>query len=68
MTLDVVQTPPKLKSREEEGNEYTRIDFYLEQFIDCLLLLKNISFIAADGFYAKKKVFDTITFYGKHLR
>ncbi len=67
MTLDVVQTPPNLKSAEGKGNEYTRINFYLEQFIDCLPQLKDILYIVADGFYAKKKVFDTITCYKKHI-
>lgn len=67
MTLDVVQTPPNLRSAEGNGNEYTRINFYLEQFIDCLPYLQYITYIVADGFYAKKKVFDTITSHRKHL-
>ena len=67
MALDVVQTPPNLKPTEGEGNEYTRINFYLEQFIDCIPQLQYTNFVTADGFYAKKKVFDTITSYRKHL-
>lgn len=67
MILDVTQTPAKLKSTEGKDNEYTRINFYLEQFIDCIPQLKYITYIVADGFYAKKKMFKTITSYGKQL-
>jgi len=65
--LDVVQTPPCLPSKEGAENEYTRINFYLEQFLDCLPKLKNILYFVADGFYAKKKVIDTFISEGKHL-
>ena len=54
-TLDVCQTPPSLKAKENNKNEYTRINFYLEQFLDCLPFLKNVKYFVADGFYAKKK-------------
>ena len=66
-TLDVTQTPGNIKANEGNENEYTRINFYLEQFIDCLPVLRYVTYIVADGFYAKQKVFDTITIYGKHL-
>lgn len=67
MTLDVAQTSPDLKNAEGAKNEYTGANFYLEQFIDCLRQLKNITYIVADGFYTKEKVFRTITFYKKPL-
>ena len=66
-TLDATQTPPDLSSGEGNGQEYTRINFYLEQILDLLPLLKSVTYIVADGFYAKVKVLDTICQYGKHL-
>lgn len=66
-TLDVCQTPPNFKNSGADNNEYTRVNFYLEQFIDCLQYLAGIIYLTADGFYAKKDVFDTVTFHGKHL-
>ena len=65
--LDVVQTPPKLSQKEGEFGEYTRIDYYLEQVLDLLPTLKQIRYFVADGFYAKKKVFATLSDHGKHL-
>lgn len=65
--LDVCQTPPNLSSKESTNNGYTRIDFYLEQFLDCLPVLKDITYLVADGFYAKQKVFDTVLESNKHL-
>ena len=65
--LDVCQTPANLKTKESSKNKYTRINFYLEQFLDCLPKLKNVIYFVADGFYAKQKVFDTILQEGKHL-
>ena len=63
--LDVTQTPPGLSSKA--GAAYTRIDFYLEQVLDCLPCLKAVVYIVADGFYAKKKVITTLVEEGKHL-
>ncbi len=66
-TLDVCQTPAKLQNKEGTKSEYTRINFYIEQFIDCLPCLKRVLYIVADGYYAKKKVFDSIDLYKKQL-
>ena len=65
--LDVTQTPPDLSSKEGELGNYTRIDFYLEQMFDCLPYLTNVIYFVADGYYAKKKVFDAILSMNKHL-
>jgi hypothetical protein len=63
-TLDVTQTPPGL-SCNPEG--YSRVDFYLEQITDCLAQLFYIQHFVADGYYAKLKIFDTLTGLGKHV-
>jgi len=65
--LDVCQTPAHLKNKESTPNQYTRIDFYLEQFLDCLGKLTNVKYFVADGFYAKTKVFNTFVKEKKHL-
>ena len=64
-SLDVTQTPAKLNA--EKGGKYTRTDFFIEQLADCTKYLKNITYIVADSFYAKKKMFDHITLQKKHL-
>lgn len=66
-TLDVTQTPSGLAAKEGKKNEYTRIDFYLEQIWDCLPLLTAVTYIVADGYYAKTKVFDAILQMNKQL-
>lgn len=66
-TLDATQTPADLSSREGEAQEYSRIDFYLEQILDLLPHLKAVTYIVADGFYAKAKVFNCICQHGKQL-
>jgi len=66
-TLDVAQTPAKLSSKEGKEDKYTRINFYIEQIIDCLSFLKNVRYIVADGYYAKKKMFDAVLIANKHL-
>lgn len=66
-TLDVCQTPAGLSSKEGQQDEYTRIDFYMEQILDLLPLLKQITYLVADGFYAKAKVFQIILSCQKHL-
>jgi len=66
-TLDVVQTPANLSAKEGNKNQYTRIDFYLEQLVDLLPKLMNINYFVADGFYAKVKVFDFLCQNSKHL-
>lgn len=64
--LDATQTPPGL-STKETGVAYSRIDFYLEQITDCLDRLPLVRYWVGDGYYAKAKVFDTLTGCGKHL-
>ena len=46
---------------------YTRIDYYLEQILDCLPKLTSLIYFVADGFYAKTKIFETLINQGKHL-
>lgn len=70
-SLDVRQTPAGLSSKEntKEGNNgnYTRIDFYLEQLLDCFVQLPQVLYYVADGYYSKKKVLDAITAQNRHL-
>ncbi|MCS3634863.1 hypothetical protein GGP57_002196 [Salinibacter ruber] len=65
--VDATQTPPDL-STDQEG-QYSRVDFYLEQIIDLYDQLANlgVSYSVGDGFYAKQKVFDTVTGLGGDL-
>jgi Transposase DDE domain len=65
-TLDVTQTPSGLSQKVDE-NRYSRIDFYIEQILDCLLYLVGIQYFVADGYYAKTKIFDAIVSMNKHL-
>lgn len=68
--LDATQTPPGLSSEEtadEGSSRYSRIDFYLEQITDCLDRLAGVRYFVGDGYYAKRKVFETLTRHGKHL-
>lgn len=64
--LDATQTPPGLSTKETNPN-YSRIDFYLEQITDCLARLPGVRYWVGDGYYAKVKVFDTLTGCGKEL-
>lgn len=66
-TLDVVQTPAKLSAKEGSAEEYTRIDFYMEQILDLLPKLEKVLYFVADGFYAKAKVFNTLAQHNKYL-
>jgi len=66
-SFDVRQTPSGLSSKEGAGQDYTRIDFYLEQLLDCFVQLPQILYYTADGYYSKKKVLDVITAQNKHL-
>jgi len=43
-SLDVTQTPPGLSAKQGEKNQYTRINFYLEQIFDLLPLLKKVRY------------------------
>ncbi len=65
-SIDATQTPPGL-STKQTGPQYSRIDFYLEQITDCLDRLSEVVYWVGDGYYAKAKVFDTVTRHGKHL-
>ena len=59
------QTPPGLSNQKKEG--YSRVDFYLEQVLDCLKRLEEVTYWVGDGYYAKTKFFDALTLRGKHL-
>jgi hypothetical protein len=59
-SLSVRQTPSGLSSKEGDLIDYTRIDFYLEQLVDCFVQLPQIIYYTADGYYAKKKVVDRV--------
>lgn len=63
--LDVVQTPPALSTDAEAS--YTRMDFYMEQFLDCRDQLQGVRYMVADGEYARRKPFEAVTEQGKHL-
>jgi hypothetical protein len=65
--VDATQTPPDLSTDQEDG--YSRVDFYLEQIIDLYDQLAGlgVSYWVGDGFYAKQKVFDTVTGLGGDL-
>jgi len=67
--LDVRQTPPDLSKKESqpEGKTQNRMDFYIGQIVDCLPQLAHIVYIVADGFYAKRKMFDALCDKQKHL-
>lgn len=66
-TVDATQTPGGLSAKEGQGDDYTRSNVYLEQWLDCLPYLGAICYYVADGFYAKKKFFNTFTAHGKQL-
>lgn len=66
-SLNVRQTPPGLSASEKDGKSYTRIDFYIEQILDCIIQLPQIQYFVADGFYAKTKVLQAIVKANKHL-
>ena len=59
--VDATQTPPGLSKSGADG--YSRVDFYLEQIIDLYDRLAGlgVSYWVTGGFYAKQKVFDTVT-------
>lgn len=65
--LDVKQTPAKLSAKENDGEKFTRIDFYLSQIKDLLTKLSHVTYFVADGYYAKKKVFKHLAIFDKHL-
>jgi hypothetical protein len=65
--VDATQTPPDLPADQTDG--YSRVDFYLEQIIDLYGELTDlgVSYWVGDGFYAKQKVFSTVTGLGGDL-
>ena len=65
--IDATQTPSDLPKGEE--NEYSRLDFHLEQVIDLYDQIADlgVSYWVTGGFYAKQKVFDTVTDLGGDL-
>jgi len=68
-TLDTTQTPAQLKSKtdDDKDNAYSRIDFYIEQILDCLPYLTQVHYFVADSFYAKTKMMTALRDVNKHL-
>lgn len=66
-TLDVTQAPSGLSKKEAADGGYTRLDFYIEQVLDCLPKLGLVRYFVADGFYAKTKMFNALCARDKHL-
>jgi len=66
LSLNIRQTPNALSSKEEDDN-FTRIDFYIEQLVMCMVEVPQIQYYTADGYYAKKKVLDKVLSRNKHL-
>ena len=65
--IDATQTPSDLPTGKKDG--YSRVDFYLEQITDLYDQLADlgVTYWVGDGFYAKQKVFDTVTDLGGDL-
>lgn len=63
--LEATQTPAGITQQEAKG--YSRVSFYLEQLADCLPRLAALLYWVADGFYAKKEVFELFANAGHHL-
>jgi hypothetical protein len=65
--VGATRTPPGLSKSGADG--YSRVDFYLEQIIDLYDRLAGlgVSYWVTGGFYAKQKVFDTVTDLGGDL-
>lgn len=66
-TLDVCQTPAGLSAKTGKKGKYTRIDYYIEQLLDCSKYLNDVLYIVADGYYAKQKMFAAVLSMSKHL-
>lgn len=67
VSLSVRQTPPGLSASEKSETDYTRVNFYISQILDCVVQLPKIKYYVADGFYAKTKVLTAIREMDKHL-
>jgi DDE superfamily endonuclease len=66
-TLATAQTPPS-EALLREDKEQTRIDFYVKQLHEHRHLLPaDITYLAADGFYAKQKYVDGVRACHLHL-
>lgn len=65
--LDIMQTPPGLSAEQGDSTEFARIDFYMAQVLKVLNRIKGIAYFVADGYYAKTKVFSTLSSKNKHL-
>jgi len=70
--VDATQTPSDLPTGDSPTGEkdgYSRVDFYLGQITDLYDQLADlgVSYWVGDGFYAKQKVFDTVTDLGGDL-
>jgi hypothetical protein len=63
---DQAQKAAEKGAQQPSEIRYSRIDFYIEQILDCLLNLSAVSYIVADGFYAKTKFIQAIRGMGKH--
>lgn len=64
--VDATQTPAEISrssSSDNPSEEYSSVDFYIEQFQDLQgkLAEMGVSYWVGDGFYAKRKVFGAIT-------
>ncbi|GAB5521359.1 MAG: transposase [Rhodothermales bacterium] len=66
VAVDATQTPPGLSKRPDD-QKYSRVDFYLEQLTDLLPRLCAIRYYIGDGYYAKRKIFNTLTAGGKQV-
>ena len=54
--LSAAQTPPHLAAAETDKNRLTRIDFYLQHFLETVRPFpKAVEYLLVDGFYAKLK-------------
>jgi hypothetical protein len=66
-TLAVSQTPASKSSSKEEKEE-TRVDFYLQQVQqERHKIPEAVKYLAADGYYAKRKYVDGVVACGLHL-
>jgi hypothetical protein len=63
--LEASQTPPDITQQDDKP--YSRLSWYLEQLADCLPHLPALLYWVADGYYAKKEVFNLFTRHSRHL-
>jgi hypothetical protein len=66
--LSMEQTPDTATLIKELGADKTRIDWYLSHlWRDGPLLSPEVSYLAADGYYAKQKFVDSVCEFGLHM-